>query len=85
MAAFADKIYGHLHALCLFGQRILFRGGSQHLETPQNQVRDACPARGKSGGVRAPFQKLGSYRTTYPLNRAKHGQARVDDGVFAET
>ena len=36
------------------------------------------PARGKSGGVRALFQKLGSYRTTYTLNSAKHGQAQVE-------
>lgn len=36
------------------------------------------PARGKSGGVRALFEKLGSYRTTYTLTSAKHGQAQVD-------
>ncbi len=36
------------------------------------------PARGKSGGVRALFEKLGSYRTTYTFTSAKHGQAQVD-------
>jgi len=39
------------------------------------------PARGKSGGVRALFKKLGSYRTTYMLKSAKHGQAQVDTVV----
>jgi putative transposase len=36
------------------------------------------PARGKSGGARALFQKLGSYRTTYTLKNARHIQTQVD-------
>lgn len=36
------------------------------------------PVRGKSGGVRTLFQRLGSHRTTYTFNSPKHGQLEVD-------
>jgi len=35
------------------------------------------PVRGKSGGVRALFETLASYRTTYTFNSPKHGQLTV--------
>ena len=36
------------------------------------------PVRGKSGGVRALFEKFASYRTTYTFKSPKHGQLEVE-------